>query len=341
MQWFPRKKAALDNAKGAVVACEEGDSWRYGSGLDWCGTAAEFCKLRPNERRWHECINPEVPVRLFFDIDGNDLTKEQMATAIQTIQSLVRTAIDDHVQWVILDGSRKNKQSVHILTDVYFASIHSVRGFVEKELIPKLPSPMQRYFDTQVYRGGNFRTAFSHKLGVPMLPTGAPPLTPELWVSLLLTAMPTGAKRFAYHVPEPKQPSIKSHGGAGWSAEEINQIITIIEETVIELYGTQTEFHTDIRTTGMTVTVPVANIPCERKHGVHESNRIMLQVQLPLPPSLRKPLFYYFDLGVRAKFHCMDTGDCGKWADWSNPTLDARLTQRIEESFPAVDALPR
>jgi len=339
MQWFSRKRDAQDNAKAAVVACEVGDSWKYGSCEDWFVAAKEFCQLPPSERRWHECINPQVPVRLFYDIDGNDMTKEQMGLAIQTIQTQTNAVIGAGIRWVVLDGSRPNKQSVHVLTDVYFATIHCVRGFVEKEIIPKLPSDMVRYFDTQVYRGGNFRTAFSHKHGVPMQPADTK-LTPEVWVSLLLTAMPSGAKRYAYHVPEPRQRMVGG-GGAGWSKDDIYKVITIIEDTVADMYRSNVRFESDVSVTSSscvcTIAIPISNMPCERKHGVHKSNRIMLQVHLPLAPSLRRPSFVYFDLCVRAKFHCMDSGDCGKWADWSNPHLDALLTKKIEECFQVGD----
>jgi hypothetical protein len=113
----------------------------------------------------HKRIGDEVyldnqPGRLVFDLDGKDLTPDDMKAFVVLVRDKVLAALQARygltdVVMRELDGSRDEKQSRHLFFDgAIFADIRNMQRFVAADVMPGLPVP-EGLIDMAIYQSSS------------------------------------------------------------------------------------------------------------------------------------------------------------------------------------------
>lgn len=160
----------FDNMGGHVTWCERKKMFRHFHDAKnvekfTLGTDPEF-------RTYHEVINGFAHHKMFFDIDDeshslNELQTNFIMNEIMVVFSNVfYDVIIDPSDLTLCSSSDPTKISYHIIIQGYYI-VHftDAQYFVEK-LLERLPENLRKYIDTKVYASRhNFRLPYNHKVG--------------------------------------------------------------------------------------------------------------------------------------------------------------------------------
>ena len=135
-------------------------------------------RIRQADHRFYEVIPPNVPVKLFLDIDKSGvLTEEEGATYAMfehEVSELIRTVLAEECDYVltsapkpmVLSATTKAKFSRHLVYPIVFSSMASVGVFVGllRHKLEVSGNEMAQYIDGGVYTKWRlFRVLGSHK----------------------------------------------------------------------------------------------------------------------------------------------------------------------------------
>ncbi len=128
----------------------------YDAFLSWYKT------LPPLERRCHERIFDDTPIKLYMDLERSteEMSLETFLDAADEIVALTRSKIMECYNVEVgdpvrFDGSRSTKSSQHIVFRAFFENVHHLRAFIEHCVVSALPPEKSGLIDVGMYSGGN------------------------------------------------------------------------------------------------------------------------------------------------------------------------------------------
>lgn len=318
-----------------VLFSKELDTGKFAFGCaeTYAEAAKRFAALPPLERRFHECFYRAGEVRLFFDLEGQ-VSSDVMANAVKEVQARCHELFGA-MEFLVLVGSRDSKESVHLISNAYGASMAHVRA-AASAVFETLSESAQSLVDDSVYnQERTFRTAFStgvNKQGVALLPCPHLELTPETFVQCLVLA-PRAALPNArtLHVPDALVRAQQASSAFGVSTVLTNR--EVVEE-VVDLIKRILDVNpqSDVKEGYGVIVVPLKGMPCPRNGWCpHKSNRALAFVHLPPVLYLSRLACYTYPAQVYVKFKCLDTSECGSDAVWEDLKVNKELTDWARE----------
>lgn len=133
----------------------------------------ELLALPEAKRQWEEVYFENERARLFYDMDGDNLTRERAEDMLAELCRRTDECLEELFQltgvkrWV-LDSSTAEKQSRHVFFDVCFVTLRALRSFVRIVLdrcTLKTAGEVVCAVDKGKYFAGNLRLPLAHKRG--------------------------------------------------------------------------------------------------------------------------------------------------------------------------------
>lgn len=139
-----------------------------------------YSKMKDERRVYYEIIPDNIPLKLFFDLEYNPLDEMNKNINVDKCISIINSSVHSVLNLkdsnkhspLVLDSSKKNKTSKHIIYEILFKNMICLKMFIDdvlEHIKSKAPSDYAKItcgIDSSVYnRNRNFRLYASHKKG--------------------------------------------------------------------------------------------------------------------------------------------------------------------------------